>query len=273
MFVSAPGFGTDTGRIYMYEWGVGEDGSTYSRWSQNLVITSADPGEGKRFGHRLEANDNGDILAVSSVASGQAGKVEIFRRTSQSNDDSTNHSFTLVQTLEGTSADGSSLNTKFGDSLTMSKDGTILIIGAPGVDNTDQPDAGAIYYYKWNADGSTNTYTLQQTINAPDGQTNMKFGSSVDINDLGTRLVIGAEKMSNDREMKFDSGKTTFDLQDTIIVDKNIGSGGAYTATMYNTQFVIDDRLITTSVSPNDDFGRGVCICLLYTSDAADDIQ
>ena len=23
---------------------------------------------------------------------------------------------------------------------------------------------GAVYYYKWNADGSTNTYTLQQTI-------------------------------------------------------------------------------------------------------------
>ena len=260
MFVSAPGVGTDAGTVYMYEWGVGVDLSTYDTWTQNLTITSSDPGSNKRFGHQLEANDNGDILAISSVAPGKAGKVEIFRRTSQSTDDSVQHSFTLVQTLTGISADGSSLNTKFGDSLTMSKDGTILIIGAPGVDNTDQPDAGAIYYYKWNADGSTNTYTLQQTINAPDGQTNMKFGSSVDINDLGTRLVIGAEKMSNDREMKFDSGKTTFDLQDTIIIDKNIGSGGAYTATMYNTQFVIDDRLITTSVSPNDDFGRGVCI-------------
>ena len=83
----------------------------------------------------------------------------------------------------------------------------------------------------------------------------MKFGSTIDINDSSTRLVIGAEKHSNSREMKFDSGETTFDLQDTTIIDDNVGSGGAYTATMYNTKFVIDDKLVTMSVTANDDFG------------------
>ena len=78
MFVSAPGENNDQGTVYMYEWGIGSDGSTYDTWRQNLTITSADPGDGKRFGHRLQANDNGDILAVSSVAPGQAGKVEIY---------------------------------------------------------------------------------------------------------------------------------------------------------------------------------------------------
>ncbi len=261
LFVSAPGLNTDAGVVYMYEWGVGLDGSTYDTWTQCLTITSSDPGEGKRFGHRLQASDDGNILAVSSTASGQAGKVEIYRRISQSNDDSVQHSFTLVQTLEGTSADGSSLNTQFGESLAMSKDGTTLVVGVPGYDNSSQTDAGAIYYYKWDADGdSTLAYTLQQTITAPDTQINMKFGSTLDINDSGTRLVIGAEKFANDREMKFDLGETTFDLQDTRIVDLNIGSGGAYTATMYNTKFVIDDRIVTTSVSANDDFGKGVCV-------------
>ena len=82
---------------------------------------------------------------MSSVAPGQAGKVEIYIRNSQANDGSTDHSFTLAQTLTGTSADGSSLNTAFGESMSMSKDGTVLIIGAPGVDGrfTTQPDAGA----------------------------------------------------------------------------------------------------------------------------------
>ena len=259
LFVGAPGSSSDEGVVYMYEWSIGSDGSTYDTWTQNLTITSS-LGNVSRFGHRLTANDNGDILAVSSTSSGKAGAVEIFRRTSQANDDSVDHSFTLVQTLTGTTADGSTLNTSFGNALTMSKDGTTLIVGSPGADNTDQPDAGAVYYYKWNADGSTNTYTLQQTINAPDTQSNMNFGSSVDINDSGNRLVIGAEKFANAREMKFDSGATTFDLQDTRVVDENIGSGGAYTATMYHTQFVIDDKLVTTGVSSNDDFGKGVCI-------------
>jgi len=260
LFVSAPGHDSDTGRVYMYTWGIGADGSTYSTWTQDYTIEAPDGGSGQRFGHRIQANDNGDILAVSSLAPGNAGKVEIFVKTSQSNDGSSQNSFALAQTLTGVASDGSTVNTAFGESIAMSKDGTTLIIGAPGVDGTEQPDAGAIYYYKWNADGSTNTYTLQQTLSAPDTQSNMKFGTSLDINDSGTRLVIGAENFANVREIKFDSGRTTFDLQDTRVVDPNTGSGGAYTATMYNTKFVIDDSLVSVSVSENDDFGRGVCM-------------
>ena len=261
LFVSAPGISTDTGAVYMYEWGVGSDGSTYDTWTQNLTISSNDPASNKRFGHALAANDNGDILAVSSKAPGKAGMVEIFTRTSQSNDDSVDHSFTLVQTLSAVSSDGSSVNTQFGDSIAMSKDGTTLMITAPGLDVGNQADAGAVYYYKWDADGdSTLAYTLQQTINAPDGQINNKFGSSIDINDDATRLVIGAENNGNSRQMLFDLDATTFDLQDTRFVDSNTGSGGAYTATKYNTKFIIDERLVTTSVSANDDFGRGVCV-------------
>ncbi len=260
LFVSAPGIDSDTGNVYMYEWGIGEDGSTYDTWTQNLTIESADKGSGKRFGHALAANDNGDILAISSLAPGKAGKVEIYIRTSQSNDDSVDHSFTLAQTLEGVSSDGSSLNTKFGEAITMSKDGTTLIVGSPGFDDSTAADTGAVYYYKWNADGSTNTYTLQQTIIAPDKQINSRFGSTVDLNDSGNRLVIGSENLSSSREMKFDVGETTFDLQDTGFSDENVGSGGAYTATMYNTKFIIDQRLHSAEVTPNDDFGRGVCM-------------
>ena len=135
-----------------------------------------------------------------------------------------------------------------------------MIIGAPGVDGTEHPDAGAIYYYKWNADDSTNTYTLQQTISAPSSSVNMKFGTSLDLNNNGTRLVIGAENFASAREIKFDLGETTFDLQDTSIVDNNVQSGGAFTATMYNTRFVIDDRLTSENMSEKDDFGRGVCM-------------
>jgi hypothetical protein len=260
MFVSAPGHDNDRGRVYMYTWGVGADGSTYDTWTQDYTIEAPDGGRGQRFGHRIQANDNGDILAISSLAPGNAGKVEIFIKTSQSNDGSTQNSFALAQTITGVASDGSSINTAFGESITMSKDGTTLVIGAPGVDGTAHPDAGAIYYYKWNADDSTNTYTLQQTISAPTSNTNMKFGTSLYINNDGTRLVIGAENFASSREMKFDAGETTFDLQDTTIVDSNVQSGGAFTATMYNTKFIIDDRLTSENMSAQDDFGRGVCI-------------
>ena len=260
LFVTAPGHNNDTGRVYMYTWGIGADGSTYDTWTQDLVIDAPAGGSEQRFGHRLQANDNGDILAVSSLAPGNAGKVEIFVRTSQSNDASTINSFALAQTLTGVATDGSSLNTSFGESIAMSKDGTTLAIGAPGLDNTDQADAGAVYIYKWNRDGSTNTYTLDQTINEPGDISDAKFGSSLSMNQSGTRLAVGAEKSANPREMKFDSGETTFDLQDTTIVDLNTGSGAAYTATVYDTKFVLDDRIVSINVSENDDYGRGVCM-------------
>ena len=91
LFVGAPGYDSDTGQVYMYEWSVGADGSTYDSWTNCLTLTSADPGQGKKFGYRIEANDDGNILAVSSKAPGQAGKVEIYVRTSQASDDSTQH--------------------------------------------------------------------------------------------------------------------------------------------------------------------------------------
>ena len=260
LFVSAPGHNSDTGRVYMYTWGIGDDGSTYDTWRKDYTLEPPAGGSSQRFGHRLCANDNGDILAVSSLAPGNAGKVEIFVKTSQANDGSTQNSFTLAQTLTGVASDGSTINTAFGDAMTMSKDGTTLIIGAPGLDNTEQPDAGVVYYYKWNADTSSNTYTLQQTINAPDSETNMRFGTSLDTNNNATRLVIGAKNSSTSREMKVDLGETTFDLQDTTFIDLNTGSGAAFTATLYNTEFVIDDKMITDNMSEDDEYGRGVCV-------------
>jgi cyclophilin family peptidyl-prolyl cis-trans isomerase len=260
LFVSAPGYSSDSGIVYMYSWIPTVDGSTTNTWYQEKSITSNDAGSGKRFGHRIAINDSGDILAISSVSPGTAGQVEIFTRNSVINDGSSQHFFTYRQTIKGVSADGSTVNTAFGDAITMSKDGTTLAISAPGLDNGEQDDAGAVYIYKWNADASTNTFTLQQTISAPEADTNMRFGSSLQLNAAANRLVIGAEKYSNKRAIRFDNGTTTFDLQDTRIVDLNIGSGGVFTATKYDTQFVIDDKLVTNSVSTNDNFGKGVYV-------------
>jgi len=259
LLVGAPGYASDTGIVYLYTYTPVED-STFAAWTQDNSVVSSQAGINKKFGHRMAINDNGDILAVSSVSPDDAGMVEIFVRNSPTIGDSTTLGFTHVQTLKGVSAGDSTLNTAFGESLSMSKDGTTLVISAPGRDNLSQADAGAVYVYKWNIDGSTNTYTLHQTIYSPETATNMQFGSTVHINHDADRLVIGAEKFANSRTVKFDSGLTTFDLQDTQIVDLNIGSGGVFTATKYNNNFILDGKLITDNVSANDDFGRAIWV-------------
>ena len=269
LFIGSPGANSDEGKVHMYKWTIGSDGSTFDTWTETVEIFPSDVHSGQRFGHQVAVNDNGDILAVSSKSPGNAGRVHIFRRTSNTNDGSTTYdanTWTEVQTFTGTSSDGSSLNTAFGDSIAMSKDGTELIIGAPGTEVQDgssttfKDDAGAVYYYKWNADGSTNTYTLQQTITSPSDVSNVKFGARVNINQSGSKIIISAQGADNPRTMKFDNGSTTFDLQDTQIIDVNREAGAVFTATKYDTKYVIDDRLVNDNVSSNDQFGESVFI-------------
>ena len=250
MFISSPGANNGEGKVHMYIWSIGIDGSTFDTWTQVSEVYPTEVHEGYRFGHKVCVNDEGDVLAVSSKSPGNAGQVHIFKRTSNTNNDSVWYTWSEQQVLTGTSSDGSSMNIAFGDSIAMSKSGTELIIGAPGTEVQDgssttyKDDAGAVYYYKWNADGSTNTYTLQQTLNAPGTNTNVKFGSTVNINQAGNRIAIGAIGADNPRTMRFDSGATTFDLQDTNIVDINREAGVVYVGTKYDTKFIIDERLI-----------------------------
>ncbi len=266
LFASAPGINADAGVVYVHTLQKDQADSTVQLWRQDSAIFSTEQGSGKRFGHRVAVNDNADIIAISSVSPGTAGMVEIFTKNSVNDDGSsiedgsTKHVFTHRQTLRGAASDGSTLNTAFGEALSMSIDGELLVISAPGTEAGEQTDAGAVYIYKWNKDGSTNSYTLQETIAAPEAASNIRFGSTVQINRMKNRIAIGAEKFGNSRTMRFDSNSTTFDLGDTLIVDLNIGSGAVFTATKYNTKFVIDDKLVTTSVNENDDFGRGIFI-------------
>ena len=55
LFVSAPGHDNDQGRVYMYTWGVGADGSTYDTWTQDYTIEAPAGGSGQRFGHRFRS--------------------------------------------------------------------------------------------------------------------------------------------------------------------------------------------------------------------------
>ena len=266
LFASAPGFNSDTGVVYLHTLQKDVGDSTIQVWRQDSAIFSTEQGSGKRFGHRVAVNDNADIIAISSVSPGSAGMVEIFTKSSVNDDGSTvedgstKHIFTHRQTLKGVATDGSTLNTAFGEAISMSIDGELLVISAPGTEAGEQTDAGIVYVYKWKADGSTNTYTLVETIAAPEAASNIRFGSTVQINRMKNRIVIGAEKFGNSRTMRFDNNSTTFDLGDTLIVDLNIGSGAVFTATKYNTKYVIDDKLVTTGVNSNDDFGRGIFI-------------
>jgi hypothetical protein len=272
LFVSAPGYNNNTGIVYYYTLGTGDDGSTYNTWTLAGTISSNgnDGSTNKsedRFGTNIQTNDNGNIIAISSTAPGEAGTVEIFTRSEDT--------FTHRHTLVGVLADGSTKDIQFGKDISMSTDGKTLVISAPGFDNNTQNNAGAVYVYKWMVDGSTSEYSLDQTIYSPETDSNMQFGSSLKLNKQASRLLIGAENYTNKTKNDIDFDATTFDLGDTTISEYYAQSGAAYTATIYNSKFVIDDKIESSGLSENDQFGKGLELIdnTVYVGAPLDDVS
>lgn len=92
-----------------------------------------------------------------------------------------NTKWTLRQTLTGTAT-----NAFFGQSIAMSKDGSTLIVGAPG-DHT--ANRGRIYIYEWSL---TSFMWVIDVEGYSVGNRGDNFGYSVDCNSDGTFIAVGA---------------------------------------------------------------------------------
>lgn len=81
-------------------------------------------------------------------------------------------------------------NQRFGDAATMY--GGLLAVGAPG-DNANGTDAGAVFIYERNKQGSNNWGSIKK-ITPPMASANQKFGQSVSL--YGELLIVGSPGLS-----------------------------------------------------------------------------
>ena len=177
------------------------------------------------FGRSIAGTDNADIVAVGAPrtwfgsSDNISGSVYVFEKDSTGN---------------GWTQKGSTLSQAggFGHSVALSKyDGNILVCGAPFYNTVTPPSSainqlaypytfyepvseGKVYIYKWNG---TN-YILVQTLNSPSGTLSNSvvpdtwksfyFGYSLDITDIGDKIIIGEPAIRNlwDNEIQ---GRTT----------------------------------------------------------------
>jgi len=78
-------------------------------------------------------------------------------------------------------------NATFRRHIASNLEGNILVVGGPYQDNTSE-DRGEVYIFTY--DSFTNTWSSVELL--PSSTDTARFGYSVDINDAGTRIVIGA---------------------------------------------------------------------------------
>jgi len=144
------------------------------------------PGGGNNydyFGNAIAMTGDGSRIAVSAPGKNDdrlspvagCGKVYILAPTFGG-------SFSLVQTISPPIPEAGMW---FGAAVAMSRDGSLLAIGA-GDEDVNGTDSGAVYIYQWNGSG----YILAQKIVPADGQAYDYFGYSIALSGDGTHLAI-----------------------------------------------------------------------------------
>lgn len=158
---------SDEGKIYVYAF---ENGI----WTEELALENPYTGVSnyQNFGESVNIDYTGSRIIVGEIGGvdGTEGRVSIYSRS-----DTT---WTLEDTL---TVSGSA---DMGNSVAFDKNATRAIIGAERAAS----NFGAAYIFT----RSGTSWSLEQTLLASDGASGDQFGGSVDMDETGTRVVIGA---------------------------------------------------------------------------------
>ncbi|MDC3229909.1 FG-GAP repeat protein, partial [Bacteroidota bacterium] len=165
------GYYLDSSGIYSYP----SDFSSTIKEIGNVYGSANNDNSGKT----VKISRNGNILAISSPYNdnnyNNSGQVNVYEYVNQN----------WIQ--RGGPINGNSLDEEFGSSLALSHNGNILAIGTMNNDDNGV-NSGQVKVFKWNG---SQYMPMGNMINGD--QSNDKMGSSVSLNDNGTRLCVGAK--------------------------------------------------------------------------------
>lgn len=203
--VGGMGKNSNAGSYYVFS----RSGTT---WVQEAYIPAA-AGADDFTGSSIAINALGTKLTVGSYMDDgngtSSGSVEIHTRTGTT--------WTLTKSFNGSEA-GAFL----GWSIDMSDDGTKVISGQYGENNSGAIDNGSAAVYKF-----TTSWSLESLLYAPDTATGDNFGWAVAINGDGTKAAVSAHKRTTTGNIESGAVYTyvkgagnTWDYESTIISPK-----------------------------------------------------
>ena len=167
----APGNLSSQGAVYIHT----RSGST---WSQQAKIIPSNVATSDQFGISLDITTNGNmIVAGSSLHNGGNGVAYVFTRSGS----------TWTQQYELIPIDLAN-GDSFGYSVTVSKDGSIIMIGSPNSDPGAISSSGSAYIFT----KPSSNWVQQIKLTASNKANQNKFGSSVALAGNGGSAVISA---------------------------------------------------------------------------------
>jgi len=215
--------GTNNGAAYIFTL----SGST---WSQQAQIQASDVESMDSFGYSVDISEDGDTVIVGSwtedTTASDAGSAYIFTRsgTTWSQQAKIQHS-------------GAALYDNFGNAVSITNDGNMVIVGARGEASVSGGwgDAGAAYIFT----RSGTTWSQQARIEASNPSSSDEFGWGVSISKSnGDTAIVGSPKE--------DTGSSN--------------AGSAYIYTRSGTSWSQQAQIQASDRGSNDNFGNAVSI-------------
>ena len=188
-------------------------------------LLASDGAATDNFGHSISISGDGSTIVVGAYQDDGKGSAYVF--TKQSNG-------SYLQTQKLTASDGAASDF-FGISVTISGDGSTIVMGA-SYDDDKGNDSGSAYIFTKQPNGN---YLQTQKLTASDGAASDRFGASVSVSGDGSTIVVGAY---------YDD-------------DKGANSGSAYIFTKQpNGNYLQTQKLSASDGAANDYFGRSFSI-------------
>jgi len=128
-------------------------------------------------------------------------------------------------------------NMEFGVTLSISQDGKMIAVGAPGADVNNELDIGAVFVYKQ----VNGTFELSQTLTSTNQIQGEQFGRNIDFD--GFTLYVSAFNASSDDNTTFDLESTVFDNKFTTFKNEIASNGVVYVYSRIDEALVFGQSL------------------------------
>lgn len=210
--------------------------------------TSLDQNNLIQFGKEFDVSDNAEVLITTAEYNTGVTKVAIYRNV--------NDNYQKTQELISPLVNDSNID--FARSISISQDGKMIAVGAPGADDsTLGEDIGYVFVYE-QINGS---YILTQTLESANPIKGEGYGRKIEFD--GNTLYVSAFNASSDDITTFDNNGTIFDNDFTYFRNEIANNGVVYVYDRINTSLVFGQTLdyhtyIDRSVAESDYFGRNI---------------
>jgi hypothetical protein len=148
------------------------------------------------------------------------------------------NSLTLIQNISSSVVPGTLIDDKFGQSVSISKDNSMIAVGIPYYSEVNSNQGTVAILIK-----SGSTYQYSYRVNSPLKQESERFGYRVRFNPTGNRLVVYSYGGDQTIDTTIDQGTTTFDLDAMKFVERSENVGSVRVYEKYGNKFIFDDEL------------------------------